>query len=97
MARGTWPESFRPSAIRLKPSASETKESGSDPASLLAGLALLSRLSSLKLLVPSCQRTDPGPNPVSYREHRVGLEPTLPHYECGVLAAGRPVPEEVEG
>jgi len=24
-------------------------------------------------------------------EHRVGLEPTLPHYGCGVLAAGRPV------
>ncbi len=26
------------------------------------------------------------------REHRVGLEPTLPHYGCGVLAAERPVP-----
>src|SRR5262249_32350601 len=26
------------------------------------------------------------------REHRVGLEPTLPHYGCGVLAAGPPVP-----
>ena len=26
------------------------------------------------------------------REHRVGLEPTSPHYECGVLAAERPVP-----
>ncbi len=25
------------------------------------------------------------------REHRVGLEPTSPHYGCGVLAAGRPV------
>ena len=25
-------------------------------------------------------------------EHRVGLEPTSPHYGCGVLAAGRPVP-----
>ena len=25
------------------------------------------------------------------REHRVGLEPTLPHYGCGVLAAERPV------
>ena len=25
------------------------------------------------------------------KEHQVGLEPTLPHYECGVLAAGRPV------
>ena len=25
-------------------------------------------------------------------EHRVGLEPTSPHYECGVLAAGPPVP-----
>ena len=30
----------------------------------------------------NCQRTT---------EHRVGLEPTLPHYGCGVLAAGRPV------
>ena len=29
----------------------------------------------------NCQRT----------EHRVGLEPTSPHYGCGVLAAGRPV------
>jgi hypothetical protein len=26
------------------------------------------------------------------REHRVGLEPTSPHYGCGVLAAGLPVP-----
>ncbi len=26
------------------------------------------------------------------REHRVGLEPTSPHYGCGVLAAGPPVP-----
>src|SRR6185295_6445560 len=25
------------------------------------------------------------------REHRVGLEPTFPHYGCGVLAAERPV------
>src|ERR1051326_6596013 len=24
-------------------------------------------------------------------KHRVGLEPTLPHYGCGVLAAERPV------
>ncbi len=24
-------------------------------------------------------------------EHRVGLEPTSPHYGCGILAAGRPV------
>src|SRR5580700_7765596 len=24
-------------------------------------------------------------------EHRVGLEPTFPHYGCGVLAAERPV------
>ena len=31
---------------------------------------------------PNCQRD---------REHRVGLEPTSPHYGCGVLAAGRPV------
>ena len=29
----------------------------------------------------NCQRT----------EHRVGLEPTSPHYGCGILAAGRPV------
>ncbi len=28
---------------------------------------------------------------VKDREHRAGLEPTLPHYGCGVLAAGRPV------
>jgi hypothetical protein len=27
-----------------------------------------------------------------FREHRVGLEPTFPHYGCGVLAAERPVP-----
>ena len=27
------------------------------------------------------------------REHRVGLEPTFPHYGCGVLAAERPVPD----
>ena len=33
---------------------------------------------------PDCQRI---------REHRVGLEPTSPHYGCGVLAAGRPVQE----
>ncbi len=32
----------------------------------------------------SCQR----PN---LSEHRAGLEPGLPHYGCGVLAAGRPV------
>ena len=25
------------------------------------------------------------------QEHRVGVEPTLPHYGCGVLAAERPV------
>ena len=25
-------------------------------------------------------------------EHRVGLEPTSPHYGCGILAARRPVP-----
>ena len=25
---------------------------------------------------------------VKEQEHRVGLEPTLPHYECGILAAG---------
>jgi hypothetical protein len=29
------------------------------------------------------------------REHRAGLEPALPRYECGVLAAGRPVPANV--
>src|SRR5205823_10312526 len=27
-----------------------------------------------------------------FQEHRVGLEPTSPHYGCGILAAGRPVP-----
>ena len=26
------------------------------------------------------------------QEHKAGLEPTLPHYECGVLAAERPEP-----
>ena len=26
-----------------------------------------------------------------HEEHQVGFEPTLPQYECGVLAAGRPV------
>ena len=26
------------------------------------------------------------------QEHREGLEPSSPHYECGVLAAKRPVP-----
>ena len=26
------------------------------------------------------------------KKHRVGLEPTFPHYGCGVLAAERPVP-----
>jgi hypothetical protein len=25
---------------------------------------------------------------VKEQEHRVGLEPTLPRYECGILAAG---------
>lgn len=29
--------------------------------------------------------------PTNGPNHRGGLEPTLPHYECGVLAAGRPV------
>ncbi len=28
---------------------------------------------------------------VKDREHRAGVEPTLPRYECGVLATGRPV------
>ncbi len=28
---------------------------------------------------------------VKDREHRAGLEPTSPHYGCGVLATGRPV------
>lgn len=27
-------------------------------------------------------------------KHRVGLEPTFPHYRCGVLAAERPVRTE---
>jgi hypothetical protein len=29
---------------------------------------------------------------VKDREHRAGVEPTLPRYECGVFAARRPVP-----
>jgi hypothetical protein len=29
---------------------------------------------------------------VKEREHRVRLELTSPHYGCGILAAGRPVP-----
>ncbi len=29
---------------------------------------------------------------VKQQEHREGLEPSLPHYGCGILAAGRPVP-----
>ena len=33
----------------------------------------------------------PKPNFQGNKKHRVGLEPTLPHYGCGVLAAGRPV------
>ena len=33
-------------------------------------------------LAPNCQRN---------RGHRVGLEPTSPHYGCGVFAARRPV------
>ena len=28
---------------------------------------------------------------VKDQEHRVGVKPTLPRYECGVLATGRPV------
>ena len=28
---------------------------------------------------------------VKDQEHRAGLEPTSPHYGCGILAAGRPV------
>ena len=32
------------------------------------------------------------PRIVKDREHRVGLEPTSPPYECGVFAARRPVP-----
>ena len=34
--------------------------------------------------LPNCQRSNSS-------EHRVGLEPTLPHYGCGVLAAEPPV------
>ncbi len=34
---------------------------------------------------------------VKDQEHRVGLEPTSPHYGCGVLAAGRPVLMSVSG
>ena len=29
---------------------------------------------------------------IHFEKHRVGLEPTFPHYGCGVLAAERPVP-----
>ena len=32
-----------------------------------------------------------GPSRSSRAGHRVGLEPTSPHYGCGILAAGRPV------
>ena len=35
--------------------------------------------------------------PTNGPNHRVGLEPTLPHYECGVLAAGRPVQTALRG
>ena len=28
---------------------------------------------------------------VKQQEHREGLEPSSPHYGCGILAAGRPV------
>jgi hypothetical protein len=38
-----------------------------------------------------CQRSDRIVKEL-LREHRVGLEPTSPHYGCGVLAAERPVP-----
>lgn len=31
------------------------------------------------------------------QEHRVGLEPTSPHYGCGILAAGRPVLFSISG
>lgn len=30
-------------------------------------------------------------NAEAFAGHRAGIEPALPHYECGVLAAGRPV------
>ena len=39
-----------------------------------------------------CQRAIAGCTCDLMREHRVGVEPTLPRYEGGVLAAGRPVP-----
>ncbi len=35
--------------------------------------------------------TPPKPNCQGDREHRVGLEPTSPHYGCGVFAARRPM------
>lgn len=37
--------------------------------------------------VPNCQRTSIfKPQTTNFRtEHRAGLEPTLPHYECGVV------------
>jgi hypothetical protein len=37
-----------------------------------------------------------GPSQLKLREHRVGVEPTFPHYGCGVLAAERPVLVVVE-
>ena len=37
-----------------------------------------------------------GPGKITLREHRVGVEPTFPHYGCGVLAAERPVLAVVE-
>lgn len=40
-------------------------------------------------VIPQCS--------IEIKEHQVGLEPTLPHYECGVLAAGRPVLDQALG
>ena len=57
----------------------------------MSDLALLSCLLSLPTFIgPNSQRAGYQAEPDT-REHRVGVEPTLPHYECGVLAAGRPV------
>ena len=35
------------------------------------------------------------PSLTRVKKHRVGLEPTLPHYKCGVFAAKRPVHVEI--
>lgn len=49
-------------------------------------------MGALELNDCGCQRAIAGCACNLMREHRVGVEPTLPRYEGGVLAAGRPVP-----